>query len=310
MTNKKVLISPSSFGKCGREPIDLLLASNFEIIENPYSRKLTESEVIELGLECVGIIAGVEPLTSKVLSALPKLRCISRVGVGMDNIDLEYADSVNIKVFNTPDGPSQSVAELTVGLVFALLRKIPQAHSNITSGIWKKEIGNLLQGKKIGIVGLGRIGKLTSRMFISLGNNVCAYDLYPDLDWAEKNNVEIVSLSRVCAESDIICIHVPGNKDKSPVVSQEELSLMKSSAFIINVSRGGVVDEVALYDALKLNRIAGAALDVFQTEPYEGPLIQLDNIILTPHLGSYALEGKLKMEVDAVINFLNTFKND
>ena len=305
----KILISPSSFGKCGNEPLQILEKTNYELIYNPYGRKLTEDEVVELGGEdLVGIVAGVEPLNAKVIDQLPNLKCISRVGVGVDSIDLNYTEKMNIQVLNTPDGPTRAVAELTVGLAMNLLRCITIADTNLKNNNWKKEIGNLILGKKVGIFGLGRIGKLTSNLFQNLGASVQAYDLYPDSKYLENNNIDLVSIDQLFNTSDIISIHVPGSKNNAPIICSDELNLMKKSAYLINVSRGGVVDEEALYNILKSNKISGEALDVFLEEPYNGNFLKLKNVILTPHLGSYALEGKLKMEIDAVnnlVNFLN-----
>ena len=306
----KILISPSSFGQCGSEPINILKQQGFEIIQNPFGRKLTEDEVIELAQGCVGIVAGVEPLTKKVMDALSNLKCISRVGVGMDSVDLEYAKKKGISVINTPDGPTRSVAEMTVALIFSLLRKIPQADANIKKGIWKKETGNLLFGKTVGIVGLGRIGRMVAETFSKLGNNLIGFDLYTDMAWAKKNNVAIVGLNELMLNSDIISLHVPPNKDKTSIIGKEQLSLMQKSTFLINAARGGVVDETILFELLKENKIAGAAIDVFSVEPYMGPFTTLDNVVLTPHLGSYAAEGKLQMEIDAVNNLINALKNE
>jgi len=140
----KILTSPSSFGQISDQPFNILRESGFEIINNPFGRKLTEEEVIELAKGCVGIVAGVEPLTKKVMDALPKLKCISRVGVGMDNVDLDYAKQKGIMVVNTPDGPTRGVAELTLGMTMSLLRKIPQADAALKNRQWKKQIGNLI----------------------------------------------------------------------------------------------------------------------------------------------------------------------
>ena len=301
----KILLSPSSFGQVGNEPIELLTKNGFEIINNPYGRKLTEDEVIILAKECTGIVAGVEPLNRKVMDALPNLKCISRVGVGMDSIDLDYAKKKGIIVRNTPDGPTRSVAELTIGLTFALLRKIYIADANIKSGIWKKEIGNLVYGKKIGIVGLGRIGKLVAEMFSIFHTEIMAFDLKPDKTWAEANNVSLVDKDILFKCSDIVTLHLPGSTDNKPIIGDRELSFMKRDSYLINVSRGGVVDETKLIELLKEKKIKGAALDVFSEEPYKGEFTKLNNVLLTPHLGSYASEAKLKMETDAVLNLIN-----
>lgn len=306
--SKKVLTSPSSMGQCGSEPFDLLRENGYEVINNPYGRKLTEDEVIELAKDCEGIVAGVEPLTPRVMDALPGLKCISRVGVGMDNVDLEYAKQKGIIVVNTPDGPTRGVAELTLAMTLSLLRRIPQADAALHQRKWKKQIGNLFLDKKVGIIGLGRIGKSVAELFRGLKNPVIGYDPFANEAWAKENGVELASFEEVLKQADILTLHVPGNKDKSPVIGAAELALMKDGAFLINIARGGVVDEAVLYDALKNGKLAGAAIDVYTKEPYDGPLCDLDNIIMTPHLGSYAKEGKLQMEIDAVKNFIEALK--
>ncbi|MBO7636913.1 MAG: phosphoglycerate dehydrogenase [Paludibacteraceae bacterium] len=305
----KVLTSPSSMGQCGSDPFDLLRENGYEVINNPYGRKLTEDEVIDLAIDCIGIVAGVEPLTARVMEALPRLKCISRVGVGMDNVDIEYAHQKGIIVCNTPDGPTRSVAELTLAMTMGLLRRIPQADANLKQHKWKKQIGNLLLDKQIGVIGLGRIGKLVATLFRSLGNPVIGYDPYADQTWAKNIGVKLATFEEVLQRADIVTLHVPGNKDKSPVIGKNEITKMKDGAFLINIARGGVADEASIYDALKSGKLTGAAIDVFTQEPYEGPLCDLDNIIMTPHLGSYAKEGKLQMEIDAVMNFINAIKS-
>lgn len=304
----KILASPSSIGQISLKPFELLEANGYEVVKNPFGRKLTEDETITLGKDCVGIVAGVETLDSIVIDSLPNLKCISRVGVGMDSVDISYAENKGIKVLNTPNGPTRAVAELTLGLTLSLLRKIPNAHYDLKNRIWKKQTGNLLFEKKVGVLGLGRIGRMVAEMFRSLGNPVVGYDLYPDMDWAEKNNVEILSLEQLLNQCDIITIHIPGNSDGSTVLNQEELSYLKDGAFLVNVSRGGVINEDALYKMLTNGKLSAAALDVFSNEPYSGKFCDLDNVILTPHIGSYAKEGKLKMEVDAVMNLINALK--
>lgn len=303
---KKVLLSPSSFGEISTVPIDILTLAGYEVVKNPFGRKLTEKEVIELANGCVGIVAGVELLSRYVMDALPNLKCISRVGVGMDNVDLEYANEKGIIVVNTPDGPTRAVAELTLGMILALLRRIPQADAAMKKRIWKKETGNLLFGKQVGIVGLGRIGRMVAELFHALGNPVIGYDPFPDKEWADYSGIVLSSLEEVLANADILTFHIPGNKDKSAVVTADLLKKVKEGAFLINLSRGGVVDEEALFETLKSEKLAGAAIDVYLSEPYTGKLCDLDNVVLTPHLGSYAKEGKLKMETDASLNLIKS----
>jgi D-3-phosphoglycerate dehydrogenase len=298
----KILISPSSFGQCGDKPIRMLEERGFEVIINPYGRKLTEEETIELGKNCLGIVAGVENYNCKVLGELSSLRVISRVGVGIDAIDLECAKEKEIIIRNTPDGPTRAVAELTLALVMNLLRKVSLSDRRIRNGVWKKEIGNLIQNKVVGIIGLGRIGKAVAEIFKALGAKITAYDLYPDYDWAKAEDVNLVDMNTLLTKSDIITLHLP--RTEKPLFTTKEFELMKDSAYLINIARGGVVDEEALFNALNKGLIKGAAVDVFMKEPYDGKLKELDNVILTPHLGSYACESKLQMEIDAVINLL------
>ncbi len=306
---KKVLTSPSSIGKIGPEPFQLLEENGYEVINNPYGRKLTEDEVIELASDCVGIVAGVEPLTQKVMDALKNLRCISRVGVGMDSVDLEYAKTKGIVVTNTPKGPTQAVAELALGLTMSTLRQIPQAHDDMKERKWIKRTGNLLLGKTVGVIGLGSIGKKTAELFKALGNEVIGFDPYPDTEWLNNTGVKLTSFEETISASNILLLHVPGNEDKSAVIGKMEIELMKDDAILINLARGGVVDENALYDALTNKKLASAAVDVFSVEPYDGKLCELENIVLTPHLGSYAKEGKLQMEIDAVKNLIEVLNN-
>ena len=300
-----ILTSPSSFGQINNEPFDILKNNGFEIINNPYGRKLTEDEVIELARGSIGIVAGVEPITARVIDALSELKCISRVGVGMDSVDLEYAKSKGIIVVNTPNGPTRAVAEFSLSLTLSLLRKIPQADKDLKNKVWKKQTGNLLFEKQIGIIGLGKIGRMVAELFKSLGNPVMGYDLYPDEIWAKEKGVELKSFNEVISSSDILNLHLSGSFPDKPLLGKDEINKMKKTAFLINLARGGVVDEEALYDSLKNKRLAGAAIDVFMEEPYSGPLCNLENVILTPHIGSYASEGKLNMEIEAVNNLIN-----
>ena len=276
------------------------------MINNPYKRKLTEDEVIELAKDCVGIVAGVESLTARVMAALPQLKVISRVGIGMDNVDLDYAKQKGIIVENTPDGPTRAVAELTLGMTLSLLRRIPQADAALKNKEWIKQTGNLILDKKIGVIGLGRIGRLVAKLFRGIGNPVIGFDPYSDAEWAADTGVELSDFETVLKTSDIITVHVPGNADKSPVIGAAQLALVKPTAMLVNISRGGIVDEDALYKALTSGKLAAAAIDVFVHEPYTGPFTELDNVVLTPHIGSYAEEGKLLMEIAAVNNFIKS----
>jgi len=305
----RILISPTTFGTCGMQPLELLEKEGYEVILNLFGRKMTSDEVIELGKDCLGIIAGVELLDAKVLESLPSLRGISRCGVGVDNIDLEKAKELGITVTNTPDGPTRAVAELTVGVILDLLRGISYRDKEIRKGNWYKGMGSLLLDKKVGILGLGRIGRMVAELLSRLDARVVGADIKPDRKWLEANKVPLLTLEELLGESDILCIHIAYSEDNRHIIGKKEIGSMKKGAYLVNLSRGGVVDEDALYLALKGNHLAGAALDVFEREPYTGALRELDNVVLTPHIGSYARESRLEMELQAVKNLLGSLSS-
>ncbi|MGA9348252.1 MAG: phosphoglycerate dehydrogenase [Anaerolineae bacterium] len=301
----KVLIGPSSFGRGGSQPLDLLRERGYQVVMNPYGRQLTADEVVNLGQGCMGIIAGLEPLTTEVIAQLPDLRCISRSGVGLGNVDLDAARAGGIVVCNTPEAPTRAVAELTLGLIIALLRRFPLADRNLRAGVWQKETGSLLLGRTVGIVGLGRIGRMVAEMLMALGCIVCGADPYPDWEWLAQHSIELLELAALLRRSDVVSLHAALPAGSKPLIAAPELALMKRSAAFLNLARGYAVDEEALYEALAEGRIAGAALDVFVEEPYHGRLAELDNVILTPHIGSNTQETKLAMETKAVRNLLD-----
>jgi len=301
----KVLISISAFGECGRKPVDLLEKTSLVLIRNTYGRRLQPQEVIDLGKDCIGMLAGLETLDEKVLTNLPRLKVISRIGTGIDNIDLEAAKRLKIAIYNTPDAPTQAVAELAVGLMLDLLRKISMMDRRMRQGGWKRSAGNIIKGKTIGIIGLGRIGKRVAELLQGLGALIIACDIVQDSSFLKGKDIKMVGMEKLLKNSDIVSLHLSGT---DCVIGNEEINMMKNSAYIINLSRGGILDETALYNALKDGRIAGAALDVFREEPYEGPLKELDNVILTPHIGSLTRESRAAMETEAVNNLLAFLK--
>jgi len=297
----KIATTTSSFGTYDPNVLAPLKERGIEYILNPYGRKLTQEEVIDLAKDAEGIIAGTEPLNRLVFEQLPRLKVISRCGVGMDNVDQSASKEKRIQVFNTPYGPTLPVAELTVGLILDLLRKVTQMDRELRGGTWKKRMGNLLHGKRIGIVGFGRIGQKVAELLLPFGVeiNYCdVCDVSCNLSCSPKELEDLFSWA------DIISLHLSTRTEKGPIIGSREIQQMKKGSWLINVARGGVVDENALYHALKEGRLAGAAVDVFEEEPYNGALAQLDNVIITPHIGSYALEARVAMEATSVENLL------
>lgn len=298
----KIAITTTSFGEFDERPLRLLRESGFEVALSSYGRKLRQKEVIELAKDAIGLIAGTEILNSKTLAELPRLKVISRCGTGVDNVDLKVAKRLGIKVYNTVDGPTVAVAELTIGLILALLRKIAFMDRQMRRGLWKKRMGVLLSGKQVGIVGFGRIGSKVAELLKAMQAKVCYSD--PLVTGKKVKGFPRVAFKELLKRSDIVSLHLSYSKENHKLLGEDEFSLMKPGAFLVNCSRGGIIDEEALYSALKEGRLAGAAVDVFAQEPYNGPLKELDNIILTPHIGSYAKETRVKMEVQAVKNLI------
>jgi D-3-phosphoglycerate dehydrogenase / 2-oxoglutarate reductase len=246
------------------------------------------------------LIRSATQVDEEAIAAAPALKVIARAGVGLDNVDVKAATTAGVMVVNAPTSNIISAAELTVGHILSLARFIPAANESLAAGTWKRSkfTGVELFEKTIGIVGLGRIGALITVRLQAFGMNVVAYDPYVTAARAQQLGVTLLSLDELLKTSDFITIHMPKTPETTGMISTDQFALMKSTAFIVNVARGGLIDEDALYAALKSKRIAGAGLDVFVHEPpLESPLLGLDNIILTPHLGASTDEAQEKAGV-------------
>jgi D-3-phosphoglycerate dehydrogenase / 2-oxoglutarate reductase len=299
-----VAISVSSFGAADPAPRTLLAGAGARLVENPHGRTLTETEVVELLRDADGLIAGTEPLTAQVLEGAGRLRAISRVGVGTDNVDLAAAARLGIAVFNTPAAVTQAAAELTLGGILSVLRHIHWMDRELRDGRWTRKMGTLLSGKTVGIVGLGRIGKRVAGLLEPFGVERIGYDIFPDTTWAHEHHVAIIPFHDLLERAHVVTIHTSKTPDVGPIFGRAELARMRPGAVIVDTARGDVLDEDALADAIREGRLAGAYLDVFAKEPYDGPLRELDNVLLTPHAGSYAEEARLRMETEAVEQLL------
>jgi D-3-phosphoglycerate dehydrogenase len=295
---QKVAITTTTFGKYDKQPLDLLEQNEFSLILNPYGRKLNKDEIIQLCIDAIGIISGTEKLDAYILERLAKIKVISRCGTGLDNVDLAAAKKLGIKVFNTPDAPTIAVAELTIGLILSLLRKIGCMDLAVRNARWEKLMGNLLHKKRVGIIGFGRIGRKVAELLKPFDCTLAYSDPYVE---DRLLGLERLSLRELLQWADIITIHISGS---NKILGEQELSQIKKGAWLVNVSRGTAVDEEALYRAISGGYLSGAALDVFTEEPYTGPLKDLENVILTPHIGSYAREARIEMEMQAAKNLL------
>jgi len=294
------LITTVPFADRNGFPLEMLDANGVEYRVNSLNRKLTEEELIGMVADVGVIIAGTEPITAKVMESAPNLKHISRVGVGLDNVDLVAAEKRGIKVSYTPDAPAPAVAELTIGLMLSLLRNIYVANSAMHRGKWNRHFGRRIAEITIGIIGVGRIGARVLRRTQGFGTpRLLVNDVLPTLELNREFKLEWVSKDIIFKQADLISLHVPLTLKTKGLVGVQELGMMKPDAFLINTSRGGVVDEKALYHALKENKIAGAAIDVFEKEPYQGPLAELENCLLTSHMGSMSLDCRTRMEIEA-----------
>jgi D-3-phosphoglycerate dehydrogenase len=299
----KILIGPSSFAEADKSPLERLLAAGYTVIDNPYKRKITKEELHALLKEdVVGILAGLEPLDRDMLSG-SRLKCISRVGAGMTNVDLQAAKELNISVFNTPDGPTSAVAELVVGALVSLLRWIPPSSQALHDRTWVRKMGGQIGGKTIAIIGFGRIGRRVAELLAPFRAKLIAVD--PFLVKSETPFCALLPMEEALPQADIITIHTSGDEC---IFDEAVFSRVKRGAFILNAARGNTVSEKALVAAIDKGIIAGAWLDTFEKEPYDGPLCNYENVILTPHIGSYTAECRLQMENEAVNNLLNFFK--
>ena len=243
------------------------------------------------------LVRSATQVDAEVLAAAPNLKVIARAGVGLDNVDIKAATAAGVMVVNAPTSNIISAAELTCGHILSLARHIPAAHAALAEGKWKRSAytGTELYEKTIGIIGLGRIGALIAARMQSFGTKVVAYDPYVTSARAQQLGVQLLSLDELIETADFITIHMPKTPETTGMIGKAQLAAMKPTAYVINVARGGLIDEDALYEALTNNVIAGAGLDVFVSEPPTGsPLLGLPNVITTPHLGASTDEAQEK----------------
>jgi len=296
----KILIGPSTFADLDPAPMKRLVEMGCTVIGNPFKRKLTKDELLQLlGKEVLGLVAGLEPLDRQVMEQT-NLKVISRCGSGMSNVDLIAAREHGVKVCSTPFGPTQAVAELTLGAMLSLLRMVPEMNRDLHDGKWGKRIGGQLSGKTVSIIGFGRIGQCVAALLSPFHVKILAVD--PVFGNDEFENVEKTTLEEVLPQSDVITIHSGG---EAQIIGTEQFAQIKPGTFLLNAARGGLVDEKALMEALDKGIIAGAWLDTFETEPYKGPLTRYAQVILTPHVGSYTRECRKEMETEAVENLID-----
>jgi D-3-phosphoglycerate dehydrogenase len=290
MENAKILVS-DDVSESGLEP---LRAAGFAVEKKT---GLKPEELRAMIHEYDGLVVRSETkVTAEVLDAAVRLRAVGRAGVGVDNIDVAAATARGVIVMNAPDGNTMTTAEHTVALLLALARRIPHGNASLLAGKWerKKFVGVELRGKTLGVVGLGRIGRVVASRARGFEMRVVAFDPFLVPEQLANTEIELAPLAEVCARADFLTVHTPLTNETRGIVGAKEIALMKPTARVINCARGGLIDEAALYEALKEGRIAGAALDVFEQEPppSDHPLLALENVIATPHLGASTVEAQ------------------
>ena len=299
----KIIVSD----KLSKEGIDILEKAGFKV-DCRYDLKPEELKEVIGDYQGIVIRSGTK-LTKDIIEKGDKLKVIGRAGVGLDNVDIDAATKKGVIVMNAPGGNTIATCEQTFALILAIARNIPFAHVSLKSKQWERSKlkGSELYSKVLGVVGFGRIGKEVAKRALAFGMEVLVYDPFVTEEIAERTGVKLASLKEVLKEADFITTHTPLTEDTKNLISKKEFSLMKPKAFIINCARGGIIDEDALYEVLKSKKIAGAALDVFSVlnvpieykePPFDSKLLELDNLIVTPHLGASTEEAQVNVAIE------------
>jgi D-3-phosphoglycerate dehydrogenase len=286
----RVLVTPTSYGKNDPSLKPFLEERVGQVIYNPTSKPLSSAQLQELLPGVDGWVAGLDEIDAAALAAADRLKVISRYGVGMDNVDMEAARARSICLTNTPGANSVSVAELTIAMMLALARHVPAAVNATRRGEWPRFSGISLEGKAVGILGLGAIGRQLALRLAGFGCRLLAYDPFPPEAFASQNGITLLPRDAVLGQSDFVSLHLPLLPETRCMVNDAFLSRMKRGAYLLNMARGEVVDEAALLRALQSGHLAGVALDAFNQEPPDpaNPLLALPQVLVTPHMGAHA----------------------
>ena len=297
---KRIFISTFPFADTDKTPLNLLKDSDIQYQINPLSRKLNELELASLSNNFDILIAGTELISTKVLRPDSKLKFISRVGIGLDGVNLPLARKLGIPVSYTPDAPAPAVAELTIGLMLSILRKIHTANSTMHNSQWIRYFGKRIGDISIGIIGFGRIGSRVLNLLLPFSpKNIMVFDTDKSKLMSIPKKNRALSLDELLVNSDLISIHIPLTAQNRGLLNANNLSSMKKGSYLVNTARGGIVSEPDLAELLKSGHLSGAAIDVFEEEPYSGLLNTLDNCLLTSHMGSMSLDCRSQMEIEA-----------
>jgi D-3-phosphoglycerate dehydrogenase len=313
MSKPKVYITSRSFGRFSKEGLEIV-KSVASVELNPYGRTMSEKELLKAVGDAEGLIVGNDKINQKVIEHAKKLKIVARHGVGIDNVDLKAATKNNIIVTYTPSANADAVADFTIGLILSLARKIPQASLSIRQGRWeaRKFMGVDIYRKTIGIIGLGEVGHRVAKRAKGFGMRILYWSRRRKPKVEKELNAQYVELETLLKESDFVSVHLALTDETRGIIGRKEFNLMKRTAYIINTARGQIVDEKALYKALKKQKIAGAAVDVYEKEPPDPdfPLFKLDNVIATPHIAAYSRETIVKMDMMNARDIVKFFKGE
>ncbi len=290
----KIVVGASSFGDSCDEVNRVITDKAIELVKNPYKRRMTQDEITQHLQGADGLLAGLEPLNGEVFDKCPDLKAIARIGIGMDNVDIEAAQKHGIKVSNTPEGPTNAVAEMTLTALLGLCHNVFSANEDVHNGVWKKRLGKSISELTVLIIGYGHIGRKTASLLQGFGAKVLVYDKFNEED-------STCSLEEGIPVADAISIHASG---KDEIITEEMISNMKDGVIILNSARGGLINEKGIYDGLKSGKVAGFWGDALWNEPYNGMLLECSNAILTPHICTYTKLCRDSMEMQAVKNIL------
>ena len=290
----KVVVGASSFAGASDKAINMLLDKGIEVVKNPYGRKLNEKEIIEHLQGADGLLAGLEPLNENVFDHAPQLKAVARIGIGMENVDIEAARKRGIKVSNTPDAPTEAVAEMAIAALLTMGHEIIPCNTDVHNNIWKKRIGFSLNGLSVLFIGYGRIGRRFAEHLQHFGSKIIVYDPFqPDI--SEKN------LEEALGKADVVTLHASG---KEEIIGNSQFDAMKDGVVVMNCARGALINEDALYASLRSGKVSKYWGDVFWEEPYQGKLLECENAILTPHISTYNSRCRETMETEAVKKLL------
>ena len=302
-----IAVGTSSFGKEDDAPIRLLEKEGFVVKLNPWARRLNATEIASHIADARGLLAGLEPLNEEVVSQAPFLQAIARVGVGMDNVDEVAMKKKNILVSNTPEAPANAVAELCLAALLNISRGIVSANTELHAGRWTKGMGRSISGLKVLLIGYGRIGQKTASLLRSFNATVLVFDPYNEDGAVTEGIVRVETLAEGLAQVDVVSLHANGVQ---PILGEKEFALLKDGAILLNGARGELVDELALIKALESKKVKAAWLDAFWDEPYKGRLLEFEQVLLTPHMGTYTRECRREMEMTAAENLLRDLALD